>query len=293
MNLKSLSGLMIITLLLSIMTISNVLAQGVPCYPNAFYGDATANGVPAPDGLVVTAEVNGVNTNSSILTANGKYGVGGPPLKVNDNDNDCENGGSVQFFIQGQLAGTADFNNGYVSLLDLSADNVVITKPPSPPPTGGGSPPSGGGPGPATCTPEWSCSDWSQCIDSSQDRECLDLNLCNSDTGKPNENQVCGIESVLPENCTKGETTCVGSSVWECVEEGAWQRAETCENECSAGACAEASEPSGEAPGEGSPITGLDIFAPSTLPYWAILIIVIILIIIYYGIRRRGGKKKK
>ena len=295
MNLKITTALLAFTLMISLVALvpASVLSQGAPCVPNRFYGNALANVNPAPTGLTVTAEVNGVET-SSVITVDGKYGYVPYTFDVLDNDNNCDNGGVVEFFINGQPAGSSPYNNGYFTLLDLSATGVSIPQPPAPPTDGGtGGGGGGGGGGYITCTPQWSCSDWSQCIGGSQDRECIDINQCGTEEGKPPETQSCGIESILPENCTQGQTTCVGSSVWECVEEGTWQRAETCENECSAGACAEAAEASsGETGlGEGFPITGLDIFAPSTLPYWAILIIVII-VVLYLIMRGRGTSPK-
>jgi len=44
------------------------------------------------------------------------------------------------------------------------------------------------------CVPDWSCSEWSDCINETQTRECEDLNECNVSSGKPQETQSCGTE---------------------------------------------------------------------------------------------------
>ena len=43
----------------------------------------------------------------------------------------------------------------------------------------------------STCTPEWSCGDWSACANNQQTRTCTDLNNCGVTTGKPAESQTC------------------------------------------------------------------------------------------------------
>ena len=43
-----------------------------------------------------------------------------------------------------------------------------------------------------TCTPNWSCADWSACSNGSQNRTCSDSNNCGSVTGKPATTQACG-----------------------------------------------------------------------------------------------------
>jgi len=41
------------------------------------------------------------------------------------------------------------------------------------------------------CTPDWSCSDWSNCIDGMKTRTCTDLNDCGTEDGKPSERDSC------------------------------------------------------------------------------------------------------
>lgn len=44
----------------------------------------------------------------------------------------------------------------------------------------------------AACNPNWSCTDWGECIDDTQTRTCLDANNCGTTSGKPAESQTCG-----------------------------------------------------------------------------------------------------
>lgn len=42
-----------------------------------------------------------------------------------------------------------------------------------------------------TCQTNWSCTSWTTCQNNQQNRECLDLNRCNSNLAKPTTNQYC------------------------------------------------------------------------------------------------------
>ncbi|MFH1801633.1 MAG: hypothetical protein ABH804_02250 [archaeon] len=62
----------------------------------------------------------------------------------------------------------------------------------------------------AECTPDWTCTEWSPCIDGEQIRSCVDLNLCGGDSEKPEEKKDCGVctpdwqcEEWVPEECPK------------------------------------------------------------------------------------------
>jgi hypothetical protein len=49
------------------------------------------------------------------------------------------------------------------------------------------------------CTPQWDCGFWGVCIGRTQTRVCIDLNNCNNNSTKPNENQSCCTQNW---NCT-------------------------------------------------------------------------------------------
>ncbi len=77
-----------------------------------------------------------------------------------------------------------------------------------------------------TCTPDWSCTDWSDCRDGQQTRSCLDIAnpTCGTDFNRPLEQQTCTTPEPKPrpEGCTER---------WSCTE---WtecvdgQRVRTC-----------------------------------------------------------------
>lgn len=43
------------------------------------------------------------------------------------------------------------------------------------------------------CSPDWHCTNWSECIGDSMIRSCVDFNLCESNDTRPIETQSCGI----------------------------------------------------------------------------------------------------
>lgn len=308
---------------------STALAQGssAPCIPNAFYGSVTVNGVPAPDGLEVSAEINGVVMEKSI-TYNGKYGYNPYVFYVPDNDNNCENSATVKFYIEGKPAGESQFENGAFTRLDLSAEGVeycgdsvcigeetcsTCSQDCGSCPSGGGgsSGGSGGGSGgggfsgggyvpqqQAECVPEWQCSPWSQCIDGSQSRTCTDTNSCNTTEGKPSETQECGLEAALPDECAEGTSVCVGNAVYTCSGENKWTFTEKCSGECSEGECINQTSESGTVGGTGSPSSsgaeGIPIIGRflgnNSYPYYYLLAVAIIVIVLAFALRRKKGK---
>ena len=59
-----------------------------------------------------------------------------------------------------------------------------------------------------TCTEDWSCVDWGDCVNETQPRTCTDINDCGTDVDKPEESQSCVVENVT---CTED---------WSCVDWG-------------------------------------------------------------------------
>ncbi len=51
-----------------------------------------------------------------------------------------------------------------------------------------------------TCTPNWECTEWSECVNESQSRTCEDTNNCGTEEGKPSLVQSCE----MPETCFDG-----------------------------------------------------------------------------------------
>jgi len=87
------------------------------------------------------------------------------------------------------------------------------------------------------CTPSWTCSAWSACVDGSESRECQDLNNCNLNLGRPPEIRACGGSCEVA--CTTCETLnsvgcicepiapCCGNRICEATENSA-----TCPVDC-------------------------------------------------------------
>ncbi|HJZ18706.1 MAG TPA: hypothetical protein VJ208_01235 [Candidatus Nanoarchaeia archaeon] len=73
----------------------------------------------------------------------------------------------------------------------------------------------------ASCSSGWVCSDWSECVDNSQARECSDANSCGTEEGKPSVTQECQ----PAESCTDG--------IKNQDESGVDCGGEICENRCS------------------------------------------------------------
>jgi len=60
----------------------------------------------------------------------------------------------------------------------------------------------------ASCIPDWSCTDWTDCSNGIQTRTCTDSNSCGTTAGKPSESQTC---SVPPPSPFCGDGTCNGA----------------------------------------------------------------------------------
>lgn len=131
--------------------------------PAAYYGTLTVDGDPAPVGLTVTAEIDGEQRGSLTTSEVGRYGGSGafdPKLQVDGTDDD--RGATVQFFVEGEPAGTATWRSSDVLEVALSATGVSIPSPdpdpepdpnPDPGPGSGGSGSGSGGGGGAPLPP--------------------------------------------------------------------------------------------------------------------------------------------
>lgn len=47
-----------------------------------------------------------------------------------------------------------------------------------------------------TCTPQWTCTGWSECINEQMTRSCSDVNNCNTTEEKPSEEQACEFQGI-------------------------------------------------------------------------------------------------
>jgi len=121
---KRLTGMLgcLLVLVLTLSLATPVMA--VPQIPHAFYGSVTVGDEPAPDDIVVSAEINGVEY-ARTTTLEGKYGYS-PTFKVPGDDPETPEveggveGDTIEFYIRDVRVDTYTFTNGEVTQLDLS-----------------------------------------------------------------------------------------------------------------------------------------------------------------------------
>jgi len=86
-----------------------------------------------------------------------------------------------------------------------------------------------------SCEEDWTCTDWSECINGEQSRVCEDSNECGTTFKKPAQGQACEIyEAGIV--CNDGDMVCEEDRVLECFA-GQWRSVETCEFGCFEGVC--------------------------------------------------------
>ncbi len=192
---------------IAILMVSAVV-MATPGQPHQFFGSVSINGAAAPDGTVVTAQINSVVVETN-TTLNGHYGYNDSGLFMIEDPYNDRPGKTIFFFVNGVATGTGiPFVNGDSTLLDLG---ITVSQPPSAPPSGGGGGGGGGYSPPSTssssttvvndtettveqtetCTEKWVCSEWSWCEDGLKSRTCEDENGCNTDNNRPIESYPC------------------------------------------------------------------------------------------------------
>ncbi len=138
---KKTSVFIVVVLLLLLGAAAPALADEIPAFPHAFYGNVTINTAPASYGTQVSATVDTgtviTNEQNPVTTVGGSYGMNSLPLLV---QGDILNGATITFHVNGVKAEgqTATFKaGGGPTLRDLS-----VTIAPPPPPGGVGVPPT-------------------------------------------------------------------------------------------------------------------------------------------------------
>jgi PGF-pre-PGF domain-containing protein len=131
---------------------------------------------------------------------NGREYGSNSPFTINHYQNQTHQDGSSLFQADPQFNFTyLDFRpknsspvcnmsetGNYIGALPCIVSNVIIppvTPTPQPVPS---------------CSPDWVCTTWSQCVNGTQARTCFDWNTCNTSLNKPVENQSCTVPSVTP-----------------------------------------------------------------------------------------------
>jgi hypothetical protein len=134
--------------------IGGVSAQSPTPIPAAYYGNITVNGEPAPDGLLIEAEING-DVRGSIQTENG--GFGGPAADdeklIVDGEVDEDGTATVSFYVSGngidrtQAEQTVTWESAGVERIDLSVPSASLDPEPDDSETSDGSDSGGSGGG--------------------------------------------------------------------------------------------------------------------------------------------------
>jgi len=113
-----------ITIIFTLFIIITIGVFAVPGIPNVYYGDVTVNGEAAQDGLLITAKIDGITLARS-ETLDGTYGAKALSVPADVESTSLKEGGvvgdTVDFYINGVLAGSHEFKSGAIVKLDLFA----------------------------------------------------------------------------------------------------------------------------------------------------------------------------
>ncbi|MBR9676575.1 hypothetical protein GOV04_00345 [Candidatus Woesearchaeota archaeon] len=190
------------------------LAMAQSAVPHQFKGSVTVNGQPAANGLLVTAQIDGVEVGATI-TQDGGYGAAPYIFYIRDPHSDRA-GETITFYVDGVQAATSVFANGHSTTLNLAiTKETTNTGGNGGSGGGGGGGGSGGGGGGTTtpaddnesletgelevtalagCAPAWSCSQWLDCVNGVEKRVCADVSDCGTLAGRPAVQRDCEIE---------------------------------------------------------------------------------------------------
>ena len=108
-----------------LLSMPKVVAQPMP--PCVFSGYVNVGGNPAPDDLIVTAKVVGINNlNWTAVTKDGTYSIVIPSDKPDTSEKDGGiNGDIIEFYINDAETGqTATFESGRIKEVDLSISEI-------------------------------------------------------------------------------------------------------------------------------------------------------------------------
>ena len=113
-----------------ILLTSTVVADEPPLPPDAYYGNVTVDGEPAPAGIEIVAEIDGEKRGSIVTDEPGKYGDAsgiGEKLVVEGSDEDV--GKPITFLVAGETATTdpavVEWESGGISEVSLAIDELA------------------------------------------------------------------------------------------------------------------------------------------------------------------------
>ena len=198
--------------------------------------------------------IDKINSSSTQVCAKNSH-----VLRISDMSDDCSNSGEILldcpgFDFASNLSCTIGDSTFTISGLTSSAVREILPS--------------------KTCTPDWFCGDWGNCLNGNQTKTCTDSNSCN------------------PQNTTYTSTQqCVSSCVsnWSCADwsicnqNGTQTRTCTDSNSCSSG--------SANIPLESQECSPSNFSTRSIVTFMLILILIIAVIgVIYYIIKIRKAK---
>jgi hypothetical protein len=275
-------------------------------FPKWFYGSVTIDGNPAPVGTSIFAKIGDTNRGNIVTEVPGLYGgpSGGKKLVAEGEIGD--EGRTISFYIRTfrsefiKANEVSVFESGVVEELgltfppfcgdkqctgseDCSSCSYDCGDCPSPP--SGGVPSGVYTPPPTACEENWTCSDWSACVNWTQERVCEDENGCGTEEDRPEEERACVVEE--PEEiCIAGVRVCAGNDVVECSEDRTeWVKIESCEFGCADGGCVipgPGDNATGPSDGFMGGLTGLLTGNFILTLYGVFIVILIILGILFY-----------
>jgi len=158
------------------------------------YNQSTANLL---DGATIRVKQNGA-TLYQMQTVNGAYNI-----DVNPGTYDIT--ATMTGFLENTVTGIyVSFGQNIEQNFNMSS-TITIVIPPGPGEGGGGEPPEEEAVfrlGAGRCDTNWTCTEWSSCINGYQTRVCTDLEDCGLDDDKPIEGRKCTLPATQPVNKT-------------------------------------------------------------------------------------------
>ena len=166
---------------------------------NATFGSIQINGISLLEGQTKTVYIDNLDNEDYVCVLDEEN------ASVSEMTGDCSGTNETAVICNGSLVNgytcTDEGNVLKVTGLTHSAVGESEYVSPSPPAATGGGGGGGGGSGgggaiiTTSCTENWSCSGWSECLDGVQTRVCTDLNSCGTLQDRPEIAQTCTVET--------------------------------------------------------------------------------------------------
>lgn len=173
-----------IVIFLILLMLKIVIARPLPC---EYWGTVTINGQLAEDGLSVEAYINGnlyAVMQSGIIAGHYQIVIEADDPATPEKDGGQEND-NIAIKVDGKQSDPIlTWISGELNKTDLTINEDTPEED-------------------ETCSPNWSCTEWSECVDSKKTRSCVDINNCGVNEGKPQETTSCSSVCVPDWSCTE------------------------------------------------------------------------------------------